>query len=60
MANINRLKREGLKEIPFQHFVEMYNGNAQFEQIGENRYRIVSFNDDPSQDMAFHRPSIKR
>jgi hypothetical protein len=42
MDQIDRLRKRGFKKIPFQYFVEMYSGNAQFEHAEKNRYRIVS------------------
>jgi hypothetical protein len=43
MNRIDELKQRGLEKIPFKHFVEMYTGDARFEWVGENQYRIVSF-----------------
>jgi hypothetical protein len=43
MNRIDELKQQGLIKIPFKNFVEMYTGDARFERIGENQYRIVSF-----------------
>jgi hypothetical protein len=43
MNRIDELKQRGLVKIPFKNFVEMYTGDARFEWLGENQYRIVSF-----------------
>ncbi|HXX55063.1 MAG TPA: hypothetical protein VEI81_03110 [Methanoregula sp.] len=44
MNRIDELKAQGLEKIPFQYFVEMYSGDARFERLEDNHYRIVSFN----------------
>jgi hypothetical protein len=46
MNRIDELKQRGFVKIPFKNFVEMYTGDARFECIGENQFRIVSFNPD--------------
>ena len=52
MNRIDELKQRGLVKIPFKNFVEMYTGDARFEWIGENQYRIVSFNPEMVRDQA--------
>ena len=46
MNRIDELKQRGYVKIPFKNFVEIYTGDARFECIGENQYRIVSFDPD--------------
>ena len=38
--------------IPFKNFVEMYTGDARFERIEENQYRIISFDPEMVRDLS--------
>lgn len=59
MNRIDELKAQGHNKIPFQYFVEMYSGDARFERIADNQYRILSFNPEsvrslPSQKNSYN------
>jgi hypothetical protein len=52
MNRIDELKQKGLVKIPFKNFVEMYTGDARFERIEENQYRIISFDPEMVRDLS--------
>ena len=57
MNRIDELKAQGHDKIPFQYFVEMYSGDARFERVTDNQYRILSFNPDSVRSLPVQKGS---